>query len=590
MSTLLRRTALTGASTVLVLAGPLAGVAAADEPDDDESVRSMTIDVEVQPDGSVTVREEIDYDFGAEGHHGLVRSIPVRGTWDQTHDRLHPVDGLRVSSPTGAPDQVEQDTDDGRLVVRVGDPDEDDVTGPQTYVLEYRMAAVVDATPSAQEVVQDVVGTGWQVPIARVDVTLRAPGPLGDLSCVRGDEGSTRSCEAVPAADGSATFAARGLEAEQGVTVAATMPAGTVDAAPPVLDDTFSPARAFTLDGTTAGAGAAVLVLGVAGVGLARRRHRHPGAETLPGGAPLAVVWQPTPPDDAPPGVLGALVHGGAQDSDVVATLLDLARRGHLEVEQERGPDGTGGGDWSLHRTAGGDRTTAAEDRLLDTLFRGGADTSLSALRTTARAGTQAVRRALDEDVVARGWFSTTPGRFATRWFLRSGAVLLGAVVVAVLLTAFTTYAVVGVALVVVGILAVVGAVGLGPLTAAGRVARDRALAFRDTLSRYGDVDGATGTRFAGYLPHAVALDATDEWTSGARALQAARSPVPAPAWCRGYAGAGSFDAAVFAGTMGAFSAQTSGALSAAPPASTTTGSSGGYVGGGAGGGGGGSW
>ena len=591
-----RRVTLGLAASALALTGPLAGSAAADEPADDESVRSMRIDVRVQEDGSLAVREEVVYDFGSEGHHGLRRFIPVRAAWDQTRDRSYPVADLRVSSPSGAPDQVEQETDDGYLDVRIGDPDSEDVTGEETYVLDYRILAVVDDVPNGgptiQRFVQDVVGDGWPVPVGDVLVTISAPQALTGITCATGEQGSTGSCDRAEVdAEGDATLAVSDLDPEEGMTVSATMPGGTVTAAPPLLVDTFSPARAFSVDGGTLGASGAVLAVGALGVLAARRRHRADGADTLPGGAPVAVGWQPTPPADAPPGVLGALVHGGATDTDVVATLLDLARRGHLDVEQVPGPDGTPDADWALHRRPDGgqDRTTPAEERLLHTLFREGPDTSLSALRTTALAGVQLTRTALDEDVVRRGWTSTTPTRFATRWFLRAGAVVLTGVVATVLLALFTTYALAGVALVLVGVLALVAAAGLSPLTAAGRVARDGARAFRATLARYGEVDGATGTRFAGYLPHAVALDATDEWASGAQALGAARSPVPPPAWARGYASPGVFNVAVFAGTMGSFSAQTSDALSAAPPAaassSTVT-----STGGGVGGGGGGSW
>ena len=322
MNTLRRLT--TGvAAAGLALTGPLAGVAAAEEPADDEAVRSFTAAVDVAGDGSLQVREEIVYDFGSEGHHGLTRAIPVRAPHDSSHDRDYPVGDVRVQSPSGAATQVEQDVDGGVLTLRIGDPDREDVEGEQTYVLTYRIAAVVDDVAGRQEVYYNPVGPDSAVPFDRVDVTLTAPGALSDLRCTSGGRGDTTPCTATPGAAGEATFTATGLQPQEGVTVAAAMPAGTVAAQPPVLDETFSPARAFRADATSLTATGAVLALGGALVAVLRRR-RSGGTDTVRG----SVRWEPTPPDDAPPGVLGALVHGGATPVDVVATLLDLAQRG----------------------------------------------------------------------------------------------------------------------------------------------------------------------------------------------------------------------------------------------------------------------
>src|SRR5207253_6872497 len=51
---------------------------------------------------------------------------------------------------------------------------------------------------------------------------------------------------------------------------------------------------------------------------------------------PVAVPEYLTePPSDQPPGMIGTLIDETADMEDIMATLLDLARRGYLVIEQE---------------------------------------------------------------------------------------------------------------------------------------------------------------------------------------------------------------------------------------------------------------
>ncbi len=562
------RTALLGVvGAVLLVAGPLALPAAAD---DDERIDLLSTELTLARDGSLAVREEITYDFGSDGHHGLERVLPVRARYDQTHDRSYPVRDLRVSSPTGAATQVQSERDGDSLDVRIGDPDRDDVTGRQTYVLTYTVPAVADRrSDGSVQIAWDAVGTGWQVPITRADVVLRAPGDLQDVRCFRGSQGSTTPCE-VRAAGAEATATVQGLDAEEGVTVSAVPPSGAVDPAPPLLVDTFSPAQAFAATPASLGGAGAVLLAGLAvALGLRRR--------TPPTGPATADVTS------LPPGVVGAVVHGHARDEDVVATLLHLAERGHLTLTEVPGDDPDGAtADWALERRTTTDEPSRAEQRLLDTVFSEGAtSTTLSAVRTTARAGTQLTKEFLEDDAVSRGLFTARPSRVVLRRLGAGLAVALAGVLVTVALAVWTSAALVGLAVVAVGVLlAVVATATAEPRTAAGRDVRARAADFRDALA------GGVGDRSTRLLPYAVALGATQRWADGLR-----EAPPPAPAWYAGSAASSStFNVALFAGTMGGFSASTSDALSAATPSTASTSGGASYSGGAAGGGGGGSW
>ena len=120
------------------------------------------------------------------------------------------------------------------------------------------------------------------MPIDRVDVTLTAPGPVAGPLCVTGREGSTDPCEATGTATG-AVFAASGLDTEEGVTVSAGLPAGSLTPAAPLLVDTFSPAQAFAPRPAALGGVAVVLLAGAVALLGGRRRRPGPAPKTVVG-------------------------------------------------------------------------------------------------------------------------------------------------------------------------------------------------------------------------------------------------------------------------------------------------------------------
>ncbi len=56
--------------------------------------------------------------------------------------------------------------------------------------------------------------------------------------------------------------------------------------------------------------------------------------------APVGLIadYLPEPPSDLPAGMAGTLVDESADLQDVLATILDLARRGVIEIEEEQEP------------------------------------------------------------------------------------------------------------------------------------------------------------------------------------------------------------------------------------------------------------
>ncbi|MGD8967718.1 MAG: DUF2207 domain-containing protein, partial [Anaerolineae bacterium] len=98
----------------------------------------------------------------------------------------------------------------------------------------------------------------------------------------------------------------------------------------------------------------------------------------------LPAEYLPQPPSDDPPGLAGTLVDEKADMQDIIGTLVDLARRGYLTIEEkeEHGFFSTSNYDFTFHRT--GENVNSLlpyERKLLSAVFKGRDSRRMSDLR-----------------------------------------------------------------------------------------------------------------------------------------------------------------------------------------------------------------
>lgn len=181
------------------------------------TVTDFTADYVLEPraDGTtdVLVTERIEADFPRRRvNRGIFRAIPLhyqdhRNTVtdvEVTGDvRVQPRSGFTPEEVSG-PQPFTQTTDNGILIIRIGDPELYLDRGTQVWEIRYRLGDVAMNTPDgrSQEIYLDVNGSGWEVPFDKVTGRLRVPGNLargldGNTACYRGEEGSTAPCDRV---------------------------------------------------------------------------------------------------------------------------------------------------------------------------------------------------------------------------------------------------------------------------------------------------------------------------------------------------------------------------------------------------------
>ncbi len=617
---LLFGTAVVCAIASAVLAAILAAPRGANAQADAERIASYDVAIVIQRDGSILVTEHIAYDFGSDERHGIFREIPVRLRYNGSYDRIYPVDVRSVYSDT-AGGEYTVDSNGSSVSIRIGDPNQT-VTGEHTYWLTYLVRGSLNGFADHDELYWNAVGNQWDVPIDHATVRVSAPLAVTRAICFSGPLGSTGSCQQAGIANGAASFTQADLGPHEGLAVVVAIPKGVVASPRPVLQERWSLQRAFAVTPLSAGASGGLLaVLAVLGaVVLVRgrdRRYSRSAAHVVAGtpvqadeAAPLSGHDQPpmesAPPEDVRPGQAGTLLDGVANPRDVTGTIVDLAVRGYLRIE-DVAPDQTPR-DWRLVRLDKAGGLLAYERILLDGLFEGAtkdsgaASTQLSELGTAFAGPLKQAQDALYTDVAKRGWFTARPDRVRRRWLI-TGCVLFVIGVAGLIAAAAASHlGLIPVPVALAGLVLIGCARWMPVRTAKGTDLARRLLGFR----RYLTTAAAGQTRPAGqvdlldaYLPYAIVFGCTKQWADVTAALADASR---APSWYRssGPYSPGSLPALSRSGhyfsPMHQFATTANDWIasqhSAASGGSGFSGSSsgGGFSGGGGGGGGGGSW
>lgn len=579
-----------------------------------ESIGRYTIELATRADGSMHVREAITYTFAGSEHHGIERFITTQFEHGEGEIRQYPVSHVEVTSPTGAPDDV--DVDGGAVTtIRIGDPDET-VRGTQRYELNYDVGGVTNTLADHQELYWNVIGTQWDVPISNVSVTMSGPAAVTKTACFEGAQGSTDTCDSSVGGGGKAVFSAPQLQPNQGMTVVGSFPTGTFPDAEPIIKEKQTLGRAFTLDPAT-GLGSLALfgVIGGGAAALVSRRGRDerylatvPGLEpglgqdtgttraSLFSREPVAVQF--TPPKDVRPGQIGTLIDEQANVLDVTATIVDLAVRGFLKIEEIPKEGWFGKADWRLRMVwpAPTDELTAYETTLLQAIFKDRQEVLMSELKQHFSTDLKKVQSQLYDDVTLRGWFRGNPSSVRVTWTALAVVLVLAGGGLTFLLATRTRFGLIGIAVLAAGLVALVLAPRMPARTARGTAVLAQTRGFRQYL----ETAEANQLRFeegedifSRYLPYAIIFGVAERWAKVFADLAAGGARVAEPTWYAGSAfNQGVFNYALFAGSMDDFTTTTSGSIAAATP-SSSGGSGfggGGFSGGGGGGGGGGSW
>jgi len=623
----------------LMLGLPAAGAQAASG----ERILSFTADYELASDGSVGVTETLVWQFGPGEHHGIKRNITVRQgvSTPPNKFRMYEMSDVAASSPTGANADVYVSELGADNVIRIGSPNQPfEGAQRQTYVVKYRLAHVANGFPDHAELYWNVTGGGFDLPLDSVKVTVHGPAAVTDALCFKGADRSADPCQA--SAGQSATYSATGLGPHEQMTIVASFPASAITDTTPDLRDgdtgfsgdssgsQMSPpvAKGLSLLGYGGGLAIPALAAALMGTLVWKRGRDEQYAGLTPGLTPVAgasgpvtqgqkgpVAVQFDPPKGVRPGLVGTIIDEEANTIDVSATVVDLAVRGYLTIEEVESGAVFKRTDWQLTKLVPPEQAEALlpyEETLLAGIFAGSNPVLLSSLKNKFHTTLTSVQSQMYSEVTRRGWFRKSPEQ-ARRGWTTLGMVVMGAGLGSGWFLGFQSADidrvgglsfVIPSGIVLAGGLLVAGAIihvlgkRMAAKTADGSAVLAQSLGFKQYLvtaeARQIRFEEAQDI-FSRYLPYAIVFGVADRWAGTfsevAEAATAAGQSIGMPGWYI-FAGSGGFgNFGGIASGMDSFSTMASGTFTSTPGSSGSTGfGGGGFSGGGGGGGGGGSW
>lgn len=527
------------------------------------------------------VREDLMAVFpDFDQNHGIERAIP------KSYDN-HPVNLQIRSILNKQGNQLDYTTygSNGNLVIRIGDANAY-VHGQREYFIDYSAADVTKNLDTGDEFYWDVNGTGWQQPFDHVAVSLHLDPAIvgafdGRTKCFTGAQGSTASnCHIDTQKTDKEiviTATAEGLKAGENLSIVAGFHAGTF------ARYTTPPTQ--TILWILIGFVVVVwyLVVPIIAFVKAFRRWKINGRDAAGRGT---IVPQYTQPKGISVLLAGVIQDERLQSRAVSACTIDLAIRGYIKIYQVDKKN------YELELTKDSTDLQDEEQAVIKMLFGDGASTGQKiSLKDKKDLYTQVAKlaktvyqRAINDGLMVD---TRTMQRKMNIW----GIVLL-------ILSAFTL----NILGVIAGVVVIVFAYKMPARTEKGVELKEYLLGVRDYMQLaeadrmkvLQSVEGAERINtddnqqmvkfYEKLLPLAMLFGIEKSWAEQFAGLYA-----QPPEW---YAGNWTtFNAAVFASSLGDFGTNTTTNSFSPPTSSSSSGfSGGGFSGGGGGGGGGGGW
>ena len=541
------------------ICAPVAQAASGDE------ITRFGVDATVGADGVLDVTMSFDVHFASYGHGPYVWFL-TRQKYDENNDRVYTFGDFKVGSPTGAPALFEVIWEANDVQLKIGNPNQT-VMGTQTYVVSYTASGMVNpdvASSNLDEIYWNVIGTGWQMPISNVTVKLNGPVDVSRTACHMGTD-YAKDCTSNSFDGTTATYTQSSLSPGQGLAVVGGWPVGTFpDAAPMLVPRTSSSSTPtstspFSFDhGGAYWAGGAGVASAVAAWFVAHLRRKGRDEQYVgltPGTVPTDgekvatkrqevseesdVPVEFAPPKGVPPRLAGACLREGTSDEDITATIIDLAVRGYIHMDQGKK------GEFDFTRT--GKASSSLDDvesHIYEGLFASGSKVTRTSLSSPSFYETFVeFRSALYQEFTAQKWYEATPGDVVRDY--RGRGILIGLVGTIAAIAMGYFYANAGISGViwfavpclVLGIGMIVVSRRMPVRTPAGSAVAIQSLGFKKYLER-AEADQIRWEEgqdiFSEYLPYAIAFGCADHWATLIEELVAKGASVPEPEWYTG--------------------------------------------------------
>lgn len=561
------------------------------EPDVEEIVVFDT-KIKIEQDTSLSIIEKISY-FTPDQKHGIFRYIPEKYRREGMIVE-NPVSDISVTDYDGKAIPFETTREGGNVTLKIGNP-EYTFSGLQTYIISYKVNNALLRHKDFDELYWDITGEGWSFPILSATATIESPfAKTREVVCFTGPVGGTdRNCETTNTTTISASTQET-IYPGWNFTVAVKLDKNNSLIFPSTAERWFDiiknngPLGLLFLPGVIMfaywykkGRDYRFVSPNVFDLDDSKPKGLRPLFESVD----IPFVYEPL--KDLTPGEAGAILDERVDNQDVVAEIIDLARKKYLKIERvDREGFLKFGHDYLFTKLKATDKLRGHQKYLMDSIFTSKEEVKLSELKGTFYTHMSKVKEMIYDTLTERKLFTSKP------------SVALGKAIGLVVFVDIAVFYLAMPAIVFVAepwpvlvlfisfIVSLIFALKMTQKTAVGTNLSLQAKGLRDTirLGKWREEIKEKHLFIEEILPFAISLGVIAKLTKDMAALH-----LTPPAYFGGGFGT---DTRGWSGFMNDFSKSAQSGLSYNPSSSTSgrSGFSGGSSGGGGGGGGGGSW
>jgi hypothetical protein len=544
----------------------------------------------VHSDGSLDVTEQLTIGFTGQWN-GINRDISLQHNTAQGRATRLAITIGYVTDETGQRLRVEEQSENNgrtrRLHIYIPGANNTD----RQIIIRYRVANAIrfffanSSVGALDELYWNVTGNNWSMPIdsAHARVVLPEGVTPTRTAVYTGSLGSTSGDAKIDTVGNEVDFTLmRGLYQYEGMTVGVGWPAGHISSRPSETQERLARAAQWL-----------PLVFPLIVFILAFRAWQKHGRDPEEG----SYVVRYEPVEGASPAELGTLVDNSADMDDITATLVDLAVRGFIRIEETTESHLLGlshSTDYILHILRDPSQWTGLkphEQLYLDALSTlapiGETSVKVSELRNKFYTYLPSIRNAIYDSLLASGYYLERPDKVQGKWIALAVLSAIVGIGLGVIATKMMWLLISPFALIAAGVLTTIIVFVFSQImparTIAGARAREATLGFKEFLSRVEEERMkkliTSPAMFERFLPYAMAFGVADKWAKAFEDIY--REP---PQW---YVGStGQFSTSNFSHSISAMSSAAASSMSSSPSSSGSGG--GGSSGGGSGGGGGG--
>ena len=339
-----------------------------------EKIDSFDTEIVAHKDGSMTVTENILYDFGEDSRHGIFRTIPLVSKVGNLF-RVIEID-FKQALRDGEEEPYEVENMSKESEIKIGDADKT-ITGKHNYIIIYTVKNGIGSNyETHDEIYWNATSNDWEIPIEKASLIISTDFGVTPLEsiCFTGPQSSKfQNCQVY----GSTISTNDALNPYQGLTTVTKFPVNTfpkseLRTSEPVFDPDFLTLLKFYIP--------VLLVLNIIiGPYLLFWYFKNHSKKRL--GSPSVNF---DIPKNIGPVEAGIIDNAKLEKNDVIATMFDLAIRKYIKIEEVKiaktlRPDET---DYKVVKLKNVEGLNPFETTLFNRLFRDGDEIKLGDLKT----------------------------------------------------------------------------------------------------------------------------------------------------------------------------------------------------------------